>query len=151
MPGEAELGHAVVADAFGVPFYALVQAPDPQAPTAADVVVEERDGAEVLSGSVVVAGEVVVCPDVSGSMQSPVTGYRKGATTSVRCIDVAALVASDPDRFFIPPYVGGKGWLALHLDAPAIDWAEVAELVEDSYRHMAPKRALKLLDATRSR
>jgi methylthioribose-1-phosphate isomerase len=43
------LGHAVVADAFGVPFYALVQAPDPQAPTAADVVVEERDGAEVLS------------------------------------------------------------------------------------------------------
>ena len=43
------LGHAVVATAFGVPFYALVQAPDPHAPTASDVVVEERDGAEVLS------------------------------------------------------------------------------------------------------
>lgn len=42
----------------------------------------------------VVAGNVVVCPDVSGSMQSPVTGYRKGATTTVRCVDVAALVAS---------------------------------------------------------
>lgn len=39
-------------------------------------------------------GNVVVCPDVSGSMQSPVTGYRAGATTSVRCIDVAALVAA---------------------------------------------------------
>ncbi|MBL8227608.1 MAG: TROVE domain-containing protein [Bryobacterales bacterium] len=39
-------------------------------------------------------GQVYVCPDVSGSMQSPVTGYRKGATTAVRCVDVAALVAS---------------------------------------------------------
>jgi 60 kDa SS-A/Ro ribonucleoprotein len=39
-------------------------------------------------------GNVVVCPDVSGSMASPVTGYRQGATTAVRCIDVAALVAA---------------------------------------------------------
>ncbi len=39
-------------------------------------------------------GQVVVCPDVSGSMGSPVTGYRKGATSTVRCIDVAALVAA---------------------------------------------------------
>jgi 60 kDa SS-A/Ro ribonucleoprotein len=39
-------------------------------------------------------GRVVVCPDVSGSMQSPVTGFRKGSTSAVRCIDVAALVAA---------------------------------------------------------
>ena len=39
-------------------------------------------------------GNVVVCPDVSGSMQSPATGCRKGATSVVRCIDVAALVAA---------------------------------------------------------
>ncbi len=39
-------------------------------------------------------GRVVVCPDVSGSMQSPVTGHRKGSTTAVRCVDVAALVAA---------------------------------------------------------
>jgi len=39
-------------------------------------------------------GRVVVCPDVSGSMSSPVTGYRKGATSKMRCIDVAALVAA---------------------------------------------------------
>ena len=39
-------------------------------------------------------GNVVVCPDVSGSMASPVTGSRKGATTTVRCIDVAALMAA---------------------------------------------------------
>ncbi|SOD99042.1 methylthioribose-1-phosphate isomerase [Blastococcus haudaquaticus] len=43
------LGHAVAAAAFDVPFLALVQAPDPQAATVADVVVEERDGLEVLS------------------------------------------------------------------------------------------------------
>jgi methylthioribose-1-phosphate isomerase len=42
------LGAAVAAHAFGVPYYALVQAPDPQALTAADVVVEERDGGDVL-------------------------------------------------------------------------------------------------------
>ncbi len=39
-------------------------------------------------------GSVVVCPDVSGSMSSPVTGYRRGASSAVRCIDVAALVAA---------------------------------------------------------
>jgi 60 kDa SS-A/Ro ribonucleoprotein len=39
-------------------------------------------------------GRVVVCPDVSGSMASAVTGYRKGATTAIRCIDVAALVTA---------------------------------------------------------
>jgi len=41
-----------------------------------------------------IAGTVVVCPDVSGSMSGPVTGHREGATTVVRCIDVAALVAA---------------------------------------------------------
>jgi 60 kDa SS-A/Ro ribonucleoprotein len=39
-------------------------------------------------------GEVVVCPDVSGSMKSPVTGHRAGSTTAVECVDVAALVAA---------------------------------------------------------
>ena len=39
-------------------------------------------------------GKVYVFPDVSGSMHSAVTGYRKGATTAVRCVDVAALVAA---------------------------------------------------------
>lgn len=39
-------------------------------------------------------GKVYICPDVSGSMRSPVTGVRKGSTTAVRCVDVAALVAA---------------------------------------------------------
>jgi 60 kDa SS-A/Ro ribonucleoprotein len=41
-----------------------------------------------------IAGSVVVCPDVSGSMSQSVTGYRRGATSAVRCIDVAALVTA---------------------------------------------------------
>jgi 60 kDa SS-A/Ro ribonucleoprotein len=39
-------------------------------------------------------GKIFICVDVSGSMQSPITGERKGATTKVRCIDVAGLIAS---------------------------------------------------------
>ena len=42
----------------------------------------------------VVKGQLYICPDVSGSMRSPVTGQRGGATTVVRCIDVAALISS---------------------------------------------------------
>ena len=54
-----------------------------------------QDAMEIAVSNVpAVAGRVVVCPDVSGSMGSPVTGYRKGATSAVRCIDVAALVAA---------------------------------------------------------
>ncbi|HLM56206.1 MAG TPA: hypothetical protein VK422_08735 [Pyrinomonadaceae bacterium] len=54
-----------------------------------------------------VEGRVYVCPDVSGSMLSPVTGHRKGSTTKVRCVDVAALVAAtilrrNPDAEVIP-------------------------------------------------
>src|SRR5205085_8598116 len=54
-----------------------------------------QDAMEVAISNVPgVRGKVYVCPDVSGSMRSPVTGLRKGATTAVRCVDVAALVAA---------------------------------------------------------
>jgi 60 kDa SS-A/Ro ribonucleoprotein len=54
-----------------------------------------QDAMEIALANVpVIKGRVFVCPDVSGSMLSAVTGYRKGATTAVRCIDVAALVAA---------------------------------------------------------
>src|SRR5436305_6137058 len=54
-----------------------------------------QDAMEIAIGNVPkVEGGVWVFPDVSGSMHSPVTGHRVGATTAVRCIDVAALVAA---------------------------------------------------------
>lgn len=47
-----------------------------------------------LSNVPALRGNIVVCPDVSGSMHSPATGVRQGATSKVRCVDVAALVAA---------------------------------------------------------
>jgi hypothetical protein len=60
-----------------------------------------------------------------------------------------ALVATNPEQFFVPPYVGGRGWLGVRLDVP-VDWAEIAELVTDAYRCVAPKRLLAQLDASDS-
>jgi len=54
-----------------------------------------QDAMETAIGNIPnVEGKVYVFPDISGSMHSPVTGYRKGATSKVRCVDVAALVAA---------------------------------------------------------
>lgn len=55
------------------------------------------------------------------------------------------LVTADPARYFVPPYVGGRGWIGLRLDVP-IDWDDVADLITDSYRLTAPKRLVALLD-----
>jgi hypothetical protein len=56
-----------------------------------------------------------------------------------------ALVAEEPGRFFVPPYVGGRGWLGVRLDVD-VDWAEVGGIVEDAYRAVAPRRLVALLD-----
>jgi predicted DNA-binding protein (MmcQ/YjbR family) len=58
------------------------------------------------------------------------------------------LVASDPERFGLPKYVARHGWVTYFLDLVdrPVDWAEVAELVRDSYRLQAPKRLARLLD-----
>jgi 60 kDa SS-A/Ro ribonucleoprotein len=54
-----------------------------------------QDAMEIAIANVPrVSGRVIICPDVSGSMSSPVTGYRKGSTSTVSCVDVAALVAA---------------------------------------------------------
>jgi len=49
------------------------------------------------------------------------------------------LVGAAPKRFFVPPYVGHKGWIGLRLDVD-VDWDEVAAHLEESYRMTAPKR-----------
>jgi hypothetical protein len=58
------------------------------------------------------------------------------------------LVAEEPGRFFVPPYVGGRGWLGVRLDVD-VDWAEVAGIVEDAYRLVAPRRLVAGLDQDR--
>ncbi len=54
------------------------------------------------------------------------------------------LVQADPERFFVPPYLGHKGWVGMWLDKGA-DWKEVAELVRRSYRLIAPKKLVAAL------
>jgi predicted DNA-binding protein (MmcQ/YjbR family) len=49
------------------------------------------------------------------------------------------LVNADPKRFYVPPYVGHKGWVGVRLEGRP-DWDEIAKIVERSYRLVAPKR-----------
>ena len=57
------------------------------------------------------------------------------------------LVATDPRRFFRPPYVGGRGWLGVYLDVDGVDWDEIEELVTDAYLQVAPKKLAARLAA----
>ena len=55
-----------------------------------------------------------------------------------------ARVSADPEHYFVPPYVGARGWLGVYLDVP-VDWDEVADVITDAYRQVAPKRLLDRL------
>jgi hypothetical protein len=57
----------------------------------------------------------------------------------------ADMVGQEPERFFVPPYVGTRGWLGVRLDRSP-DWDEVADIVEEAYRAVAIKRLLTALD-----
>ncbi len=50
------------------------------------------------------------------------------------------LVASSPERFFVPPYVGVRGWVGVRLDHPETDWIGLAMLVEAGWVSVAPRR-----------
>ena len=57
----------------------------------------------------------------------------------------SALVSVRQGEFFVPPYLGHRGWLGLWLDRPGVDWQEVEELMIEAYRLTAPKRLAVLL------
>lgn len=61
----------------------------------------------------------------------------------------AALISSNPRRFFRPPYVGSRGWIGVRLDGD-LDLDELDMLLEDAYRCVATKRQLAQLDAGRA-
>jgi predicted DNA-binding protein (MmcQ/YjbR family) len=56
------------------------------------------------------------------------------------------MVQHAPARFFVPPYVGPSGWVGIYLDGE-VDWSELAELLVDSYRLIAPKRLVAAMDS----
>jgi predicted DNA-binding protein (MmcQ/YjbR family) len=60
-----------------------------------------------------------------------------------------ALVGSDPERFFVPPYVGRNGWIGVRFNG-AVDWDEVAEMAAESYEMTAPKKLRALMAQPRS-
>lgn len=59
----------------------------------------------------------------------------------------AILIGADPERFFAPPYVGPKGWIGIRIDSKP-DWGELAVLVTRSYRLVAPRRLVALIEAS---
>jgi hypothetical protein len=50
-----------------------------------------------------------------------------------------ALVAGDPESYFVPPYVGHRGWIGVRLDR-ALAWDEIAGAIEDAWLEVTPKR-----------
>ena len=55
-----------------------------------------------------------------------------------------AWARADPVRFYLPAYIGPRGWIGLRLDVEPVDWRQVSDLVIDSYRLAAPKRLAAL-------
>ena len=52
------------------------------------------------------------------------------------------LTESDPERYFVPPYVGNRGWLGVRLDR-GLDWDEIAGIAEDAYVEVAPPKLVE--------
>ena len=52
----------------------------------------------------------------------------------------------DPENYYLPPYIGPKGWFGMRLDRGAPDWEEVRNIVENSYRIVAPKTLARKID-----
>ena len=50
------------------------------------------------------------------------------------------LIKEDPDSFFVPAYLGSKGWIAIRLDLDEVDWDTVAELARRAYQEIAPRK-----------
>ena len=55
------------------------------------------------------------------------------------------LVESSPGRFYLPAYIGSRGWIGLRMDLATLSWTEVKELIHGSYMQIAPKRLVSLV------
>lgn len=56
------------------------------------------------------------------------------------------LIRDDPESFFVPAYLGSKGWVAIRLDLANVDWGAVEELARRAYQTLAPRKLAALLD-----
>ena len=62
--------------------------------------------------------------------------------------DNERLIAASPQKFYMPAYIGPRGWVALRLDRRTVDWDEVSELVQGSYVQIAPKRLARIVEGS---
>ena len=56
------------------------------------------------------------------------------------------LVREDPDSFFVPAYVGSRGWVAIRLDLGEVDWETVTDLARQAYQSIAPRKLAALVE-----
>jgi predicted DNA-binding protein (MmcQ/YjbR family) len=59
------------------------------------------------------------------------------------------LIREDAESFFVPAYLGSKGWIAVRLDLEEVDWEIVAELLRRAYQEIAPRKLAALVDEER--
>jgi hypothetical protein len=78
-------------------------------------------------------------------------GHHDDPRTTIWCAAPAgaqdAFVATHPERYFRPPYVGHRGWIGMVLDG-TVDWDEVESNVRDAYRTAAPRSLVAELERT---
>ena len=58
------------------------------------------------------------------------------------------LVREDAETFFVPAYLGSKGWVAIRLDLDEVDWETVSYLLKQAYLEIAPRKLAALVDET---
>ena len=56
------------------------------------------------------------------------------------------LVRDDPESFFVPAYLGARGWIAIRLDLDEVDWATVGELARQAFQSIAPRKLAALVE-----
>ena len=56
------------------------------------------------------------------------------------------LIQSDPETFFVPDYVGSRGWIGMRLDLDEVDWETAADLLKRGYQEIAPRKLAALID-----
>ena len=56
------------------------------------------------------------------------------------------LIQSDPETFFVPDYVGSRGWIGMRLDLDEVDWETAADLLKRGYQEIAPRKLAALIE-----
>ena len=56
------------------------------------------------------------------------------------------LIQSDPETFFVPAYVGSRGWIGMRLDLDEVDWETATELLKRGYQEIAPRKLAALIE-----